>query len=357
MVSTRSKSVVGTVVCDQVEPSKKDVSVQTHSCPECLSLSLASGDVVEKACLGCEQVNDLLSLVAELREEVERLRSIRDSEREIDWWSSALTSLREAHQESEDPYASHSQAIEGHLVDEGEWERVPARGGNNNNPSCPPSPGQVPLQNRYEALDLESQTDNLEENYLPSETSNYNSSKKRIITSNIKKKRRVIVVGDSLLRGTEGPICRPDPSHREVCCLPGTQVRNITERLPRLIWPSDYYPLLILQAGSDQIEKRGVKAIKREFRALGQEVDRTGIQVVFCSVPLVAEKNDERNRRTHIFNKWLKGWCYRQNFGFFDHGATFMAPALLESDGIHLSVKGRRFLAHELADLIERALN
>ncbi|RMC00455.1 hypothetical protein DUI87_23065 [Hirundo rustica rustica] len=278
MVSTRSKSVVGTGVCDQVEPSKKDVSVQTHSCPECLSLSVASGDVAEKACLGCEQVNDLLSLVAELREEVERLRSIRDSDREIDWWSSALTSLREAHQESEDPYASHSQAIEGHLVDEGEWERVPARGGSNNNPSCPPSPSQVPLQNRYEALDLESQTDNLEENYLPSETSNYDSSKKRIITSNIKKKRRVIVVGDSLLRGTEGPICRPDPSHREVCCLPGAQVRNITERLPRLVRPSDYYPLLILQAGSDQIEKRGVKAIRREFRALGQEVDRTGLK-------------------------------------------------------------------------------
>ncbi|XP_053823847.1 uncharacterized protein LOC128801764 isoform X1 [Vidua chalybeata] len=357
MVLTRSKSVVGTGVCDQVKPSKKDVSVQTHSCLKCLSLSVASGGVVKEGCLPCEQVNDLLSLVAELREEVERLRSIRDSEREIDWWSSALTSLREAHQESEGSYVSHSQAIEGHLVDEGEWKWVPARGGNNKNPSCPPSPSQLPLQNRYEALDLDSQTDDLEENYLPSEPPNYDSSKKSITTSNVKKKRRVIVVGDSLLRGTEGPVCRPDPSHREVCCLSGAQVRNITERLPRLIRSSDYYPLLILQAGSDEIEKRSVKVIKREFRALGQVVDRTGVQVVFCSVPLVAEKNNERNRKTHFINKWLKGWCYRQNFGFFDHGATFMAPALLESDGIHLSVKGRRFLAHELADLIERALN
>ena len=53
-----------------MEPSKKDVSVLTHSCPECLSLSVVSGDVVEEACLQCEQVNDLLSLVAELREEL-----------------------------------------------------------------------------------------------------------------------------------------------------------------------------------------------------------------------------------------------------------------------------------------------
>lgn len=78
---------------------------------------------------------------------------------------------------------------------------------------------------------------------------------------------------------------------------------------------------------------------------------------MFCSVPLVAEENDERNRRIRIINKWLKGWCHQQNFGFFDHGETFTASSLLEPDGVHLSVKGKRVLGHELADLIERALN
>ncbi|RMC04224.1 hypothetical protein DUI87_19043 [Hirundo rustica rustica] len=81
----------------------------------------------------------------------------------------------------------------------------------------------VPLQNRYEALDLESQPDDLEGNYLPSEPPNYDSSVRRISTSNIKKKRRVIV------------------------------------------------------AGSDDIEK-SIKVIKRDFRALGQVVDKTGAQ-------------------------------------------------------------------------------
>ncbi|TRZ16813.1 hypothetical protein HGM15179_010322 [Zosterops borbonicus] len=357
MVSTRSKTAVGISVCNQVELSKKDASVQTYSCPECLSLSFVSGDNVKEACLRCEQVNDLLSLVAELREEVEQLRSIRESGREMDWWSSALPSLRDSHLNSEDLYDSHSQAIEEHPVDEGEWQRVPTRGGNNKNFSQPPSPSQVPLQNRYEALALENQLDNLKEHYLPSEPPFLDSSVRRISTSNTKKKRRAIVVGDSLLKGTEGPICRPDPSHREVCYLPGAWIKDITMRLPGLIQPTDCYPLLILQAGSDEIEKRSVKAIKREFRALGHVVDKTGTQVVFCSVPLVAGKNDRRNRRTHIINKWLKSWCCRQNFGFFDHGATFTAPALLEPDGIHLSVKGKRFLAQELADLVERALN
>ncbi|RMC19378.1 hypothetical protein DUI87_03988 [Hirundo rustica rustica] len=311
MVSTWSKTVAGISVCDQMEPSKKDASVQTNSCLECLSLSVASGGAVEEVCLRCEQVSQLLLLVAELREEVERLRSISESEMEIDWWSSAIPSLREASDcESEDLHASCSQVIEGHLINEEEWKWVPTWGDNNKNFFPPLS--QVPLQNRYEVLDLEGQLDDLEENCLPSESPNYDSSERCITTSNIKKKTRVIVVGDSLLRGTEGPLCRLDPSHRAVCCLPGARVQNITERLPALIQPSDYYPLLILQAGRDEIEKRSVKAIKRDFRALGQVIDRVGAQVVFCSVPLVAKENDERNWRTHTINKWLKGWCHWQ---------------------------------------------
>ncbi|KAK4812337.1 hypothetical protein QYF61_017114 [Mycteria americana] len=42
-----------------------------------------------------------------------------------------------------------------------------------------------------------------------------------INTTSTRKRRRVIVVGDSLLRGTKGPICRTDPPLREVCCLRG----------------------------------------------------------------------------------------------------------------------------------------
>ena len=41
-----------------------------------------------------------------------------------------------------------------------------------------------------------------------------------------KNPRRVIVVGDSILRGVEGPICRPDPLHREVAASLGPGSRN-----------------------------------------------------------------------------------------------------------------------------------
>lgn len=67
----------------------------------------------------CELVNDLLCPVKELKEEAERLRSIRESKRERDWWSCTLSTLREALQKSEESWPSYHQAG-GHLVDGGE---------------------------------------------------------------------------------------------------------------------------------------------------------------------------------------------------------------------------------------------
>jgi len=73
---------------------RKNAGVQVSGCRECLSLALVLENSRDNGCVRCEQVNDLFSLVAELKEEVERLRSIRECEREIDWWSRTLPSLR-----------------------------------------------------------------------------------------------------------------------------------------------------------------------------------------------------------------------------------------------------------------------
>jgi len=119
----------------------------------------------------------------------------------------------------------------------------------------------------------------------------------------------------------------------------------------------NYYPLLVMQVGGDEITERIPKAIKRNFRALGQLVKGSGAQVVFSSIPSVAEKIIERDRRTHLINRWLRDWCHQWNFGFFDHGEVYTALGLLVTDGVQLSQRGKRILAHELAGLIERTLN
>jgi len=123
------------------------------------------------------------------------------------------------------------------------------------------------------------------------------------------------------------------------------------------VQPSDYYPLLVKQVGSDEIVERSPRAIKRDFRALGRLVEGSGAQVMFSSIPSVAGKSTARGRKTHLINRWLRDWCHRWNFAFFDDREVDMTPGPLATDGVQLSQRGKRILAHEPTGLIETALN
>lgn len=120
-----SSTVTGKDAVMQTELPQKHTALQVPGCRECQSLALELDDSRDNSCVKCNQADDLLIMVAELREEVERLRSIRDPEEEIGWWSHSTPSLWQMHQpaasqEAEDP-APH-QAEEGGLRDGGGME-------------------------------------------------------------------------------------------------------------------------------------------------------------------------------------------------------------------------------------------
>ena len=56
---------------------------------------------------------------------------------------------------------------------------------------------------------------------------------------------------------------------------------DVSRKLPSLICPSDYYPLLIVQASSDKVAERVPRTIKKGLSRLGWLVDGIGVQVVF----------------------------------------------------------------------------
>ena len=90
IVSTRQQACTRKTVVTQTEGLPRNVAVQVSGYRECQSLLMPREDGKDATCVRCKQVDELLSLVVELREEVERLRTIRECEREIDWWSDAL---------------------------------------------------------------------------------------------------------------------------------------------------------------------------------------------------------------------------------------------------------------------------
>ena len=108
----------------QTEVPKQGASAQVSGCSECQSLAFAVLGDGDSTCVRCDQLNDLLSLMVDLKEEVEKLRSLRECERETDCWCQSPSAPR-SWQPAEAPDGAHhslppcKQVIEGNLHADG----------------------------------------------------------------------------------------------------------------------------------------------------------------------------------------------------------------------------------------------
>lgn len=164
-----------------------------------------------------------------------------------------------------------------------------------------------------------------------------------IVATSMKKKWWDIFLSDSLLRGTEDLICWPKLPVREVCCFPGTQVKDVTRKFHSLVQSSDYYLLLLCHVDTNVVIVRNPGAINRDFRALARLLKGSGVQVVFSSILPVVGNDIKRSRQTQLISTGLWGWCHQQNFGVLDHRIIYKTSGLLGLSGFTFHNWGKNF--------------
>ena len=118
------------------------------------------------------------------------------------------------------------------------------------------------------------------------------------------------MIGDCLLRGIRVPICHPNLLSIEVCCFPGACNRDVIERLPELVHPTDYYPLLLFHIGTSGTAVNNIKNIRRYYKKLRAAVKNSGAQVLFSSILLIRGMRRESADKIKKINKWLREWCH-----------------------------------------------
>lgn len=152
-----------------------------------------------------------------------------------------------------------------------------------------------------------------------------------IITTFVKRERRVVVIEDSLLRGTESPICRLDSTHRKSCSFPGAWVRVIPLQFCKAPW------LLAVTEFSSwqwQNNKEKSKGNQMRLQGLGTFGEGSGDQLVIFSILPVTRNNIDRIGQIRQVSMWLWDWCKQKKLGFFDYGIINSMPGLLTPDGI-----------------------
>jgi len=328
-------------------------------------------------CSKCKMISLLEEKVRKLEARLSTLKNIRELEAFLDTEHQTMLSKRHA---GDEPVHDISEEVESEGQKGDAWRNVTQRSRRPREQSL-----NLELQNRFEVLSLINdgeQQEQEEDKWIvldgcmgdapkdkicsdTEETDSQSSENFQTIVddspwrvaSGRPQKRRVVVVGDSLLRGTEAIVCGPDKMSREVCCLPGAKIRDVTERLTRLVKPTDRNPFLLVHVGTNDTARHSLQKIRRDFEDLGRKLKDLGTQVVISSLLPVKGRGPGRERKIVEVNNWLRKWCRQERFGFLDHGLWFHEDGLLARDGLHLTSVGRNIFAKRLANLIRRALN
>lgn len=258
-------------------------------------------------CTRCIEMRLLKDRVRELELEIDDLRLIRESEEVID------TTYRE-------------------VVDS--------------------TPVTVPLRNRYIVLDTVEEADLTEQDHSERDSGILPSAA-------IKRARRnAVVIGDSIVRGTDKRFCEPDKDTRMVCCLPGARVRDVSDRVQSILRREGEQPEVLVHVGTNDMDRKREEVLKKDYWELGRKLKSRTSRVIISGLLPELRANDGKNSRIKQMNVWLSNWCRGQGFKFLDHWDLFWGRYdLYKNDGLHLNSKGTNILAGLFNIAVREGLN
>ena len=154
------------------------------------------------------------------------------------------------------------------------------------------------------------------------------------------RKRARVFVGDSIVRKTDRVLNERDDV---VVCLPGAKIEAITERVENIVGSGKGGSVLV-QIGTNNVEREGTAARVRKYRNLVRTLKQTRVEQVILSgiLPGIGRMGHRyRNCRGMAINMLVEKLCREEEVGVVDLWGSFIGRAdMCTKDGLHLSGKG-----------------
>uniref|UniRef100_A0A3B3SWT8 SGNH hydrolase-type esterase domain-containing protein n=1 Tax=Paramormyrops kingsleyae TaxID=1676925 RepID=A0A3B3SWT8_9TELE len=149
--------------------------------------------------------------------------------------------------------------------------------------------------------------------------------------------RKVVVVGDSVIRGVDSYVCTRDRGSRMVSCLPGAQVGDLLNRVDRLLAPPGVDPVVVVHVGTNDIGKGRKAVLQDKFIEVTDKLRSRTSMVVFSGILPVPCASQAKLAEIRGLNAWLKWWFRKEEFSVMGHWKTFWNRwDLFKPDGLHL---------------------
>lgn len=312
-------------------------------CCSCMMWELADPIVNgrDHICSKCWLLEELRLRVDDLESELQTLRHIREGESYLDvLFQEAVTPGR----------LSNSNSVS----DQGQQGVIASEAGRGILSSGVEEPQPLTLSNRYEIL---APCVDEEKGCGEDEPTDHGTMVQKAIQEG-GAKRQVVVIGDSIIRGIDSILCKPDRESRMVCCLPGARVQDISDRLERILEREGEDPVVVVHVGTNNIGKARMEDLFGDYKALGTKLRNRSSRVIISGLLPEPRANWLRDKNIREVNTWLKEWCGKEGFHFMGHWHQFWNRGdLYRWDGLHLNRSGTSVLAKRINRVVSRTLN
>ena len=122
------------------------------------------------------------------------------------------------------------------------------------------------------------------------------------------RKRELVIVGYSILRGVDSIVCARDKGSRTVCCLPGAQVGDILDRVDKLLARAGRDPVVMVHVGTNDIGKGRFEVLQEKFVDLAEKIRSRTSKVVFSRILPVPRASRGKQSFIWRFNTWQRNF-------------------------------------------------
>ena len=173
------------------------------------------------------------------------------------------------------------------------------------------------------------------------------------------KKRELLIVGDSIIRGVDSVVCSRDKESRTVCCLPGAQVGDILERVDKLLAREERDVVVMVHVGTNDIGRGRFEVLQDKFVELAEKIRSKTSAVVFSGILPVPRASRAKQNQIWRFNTWLQSFCRKEGYRFSGHWDFFWdrGRELFKRDGLHLNRRGTFALGQRMLRVAQEYLN
>lgn len=183
-----------------------------------------------------------------------------------------------------------------------------------------------------------------EKDQPPEKPSEKQKNKKATKSASSQRKKKVVLVGDSLVRDVGKNLQLQCAGFREVC-KPGARIDQLLTEVKKKVEPD---ATVLVQVGTNNLRMDETDVIMKEYEDLIKGLKEDREEVVIMGILPRQDISDALESKRMDINRQLKSMCNQEEVKYWEVDFNPWKGGFLGRDGLHLNARGADVVARQI---------